>query len=285
MLDVSLNVWMENYLQGRLRKKELEGLIFQYCLDNGRRFCPSYRNRDEYADYLCWLYPRISRSIDHYRETGASFDAYIRALVRWSAREYRSREADHRVTEHAYWDARTADMMVCSDEPVYAERAEPLPAFKPVSNPRQMLVLLLKSYYFISDDFLARAAPAIGVDQERLRRLIDELRTRRLGRDEAIRSLREHIHSQFYRCIAMTARAAAAPVGSAFEEKMRQRLARAEDRLAAMRNRLKSISFGASNRQVAEVLGVPKGTVDSNLHALKLKWGNGNRGGGKGCKK
>jgi DNA-directed RNA polymerase specialized sigma24 family protein len=264
---------MEKYIQGLLKKKEFEGLIFQYCLDNSSRFCPSNWNKEEYTDYLCWLYPRISRSIDRYREMGSSFDTYIRCLVRWSAKEYRSREADHNVTENACWNARTIDMMVYSHEPEpeYVEKSEALPAFKPVSNPRQVLVLLLKSYYFVSDDFLTRIAPAIGVKKEKLLQLIDGLRKRRLNRDEEIRTLQERIHCQFYRCISMTRRAAAAPAGSVFQEKIRQRLARAENRLAAMRKRLKNIRFEASNRQVAEVLGIPKGTVDSNLHALKLK--------------
>ena len=271
MMDLSLNVWMEQYIQGLLEKKAFEGLIFQYCLDNGGRFCPSNWNREEYTDYLCWLYPRISRSIDHYREVGSSFDTYIRCLVRWSVREYRSREADHHVTENACWNARTMDMMVCSNESEYAEGTEIQPVFKPVSNPRQVLVLLLKSYYFVSDDFLTRIAPAIGVKKEKLLQLIDELRKKRLDRDEEIRTLRERIHSQFYRCISMTKRAAAAPAGSAFQEKMQQRQVRAENRLEAMRERLKNIRFEATNRQVAEVLGIPKGTVDSNLHALKMK--------------
>jgi hypothetical protein len=269
MADLSLNVWMEKYIQGSLKKKEFEGLIFQYCLDNRSRFCLPNWDRDEYTDYLCWLYPRISRSIDHYREVGSCFDAYIRCLVRWSAKEYRSREADHTVTENACWNARTVDMMVCSREPEYA--ADTPPAFKPVPNPRQVLILLLKSYYFVSDDFLDRIAPAIGVKKEKLRLLIDELRQRRLVRDEEIRTLRERIHCQFYRCISMTKRAAAAPAGSVFQEKIRQRLIRAKIRLAAMRKRLQSIRHEASNRQVAEVLGIPKGTVDSNLYAIKAK--------------
>ncbi|MDR1374331.1 MAG: hypothetical protein LBJ24_05100 [Treponema sp.] len=271
MPELPLNVWMEEYIRGLLKKKEFEGLIFQYCRDNRDRFCLSNWNKEEYTDYLCWLYPRISRSVDHYRERGSSFDAYIRCLVRLSAREYRSREADHHVTENACWNARTIDMMVCSHEPEYAENAEVLPAFKPVSNPRQVLVLLLKSYYFVSDDFLDRIAPAIGVRKEKLRQLVDELRKRRLLRDEEIRTLQERIHCQFYRCVSMTKRAAAAPAGSAFQEKIRRRLIRAEIRLVAMRKRLSGVRLEASNRQVAEVLGIPKGTVDSNLHAVKTK--------------
>jgi DNA-directed RNA polymerase specialized sigma24 family protein len=271
MQERPLNNLMQQYSWGLLKKKEFEGLIFQYCLDNYKRFNLYRWDKDECTDYLCWLYPRISRAIDNYRNTGFSFDAYIHSLIRWSAREYRSREADHHITECACWDAKAADM-VCSAEAAYDEDPEPREAFKPVVNPRQVLVLLLKSYYFVSDDFISRISPAIGVEQERIRRLIDELRKHRLQREERFRILQERIHCQYYRYIAMTKRTAAAPEGSALREKLRQRRERAKTRLDAMRKRLSAIRLEASNRQVAEVLGVPKGTVDSNLYALKSKW-------------
>jgi hypothetical protein len=207
--------------------------------------------------------------VENYRNRGSSFDAYIRSLVRWSAREYRSREADHLTTEYACWNAKARDTFACSQEPDYPEQPPPL---KPVSNPRQVLVLLLKSYYFVSEDFISRVAPAIGIKEEKLSRLIEELRKRRVKREEEIRTLQERIYTQYYRCLTLEKRINAAPEGSAYQERMKQYRERAEKRLAGMRRRLGSIRLDPSNRQVAEVLGIPKGTVDSNLHAVKLKW-------------
>jgi DNA-binding CsgD family transcriptional regulator len=39
-----------------------------------------------------------------------------------------------------------------------------------------------------------------------------------------------------------------------------------------MRSRIKSIRAEATNSQVAEIIGITKGTVDSNLYKLKTKW-------------
>jgi hypothetical protein len=50
---------------------------------------------------------------------------------------------------------------------------------------------------------------------------------------------------------------------------MEERLERARKRYKAMRKRLGGIRMNASNRIVAEVLGIPKGTVDSGLFAIK----------------
>jgi hypothetical protein len=262
----SLNTLFQQYLGGVLKKKQFEELFFESILESRRRFHLSGWNRDEYIDYICWLYPRISRAVDSYRETGASFDAYISAMIRWSAREYRSRLADHQITESAAWTIRSSEIQVYNSEPEYLDSKS---ALKPVVNPRQILLLLLKSYYFVSDDFLTRMAPSLGMELDKLYQIINNLRNLRLKRDEEIRCFRERIYCQFYRCITFEKRLNAAVEHSAHYARMESQLIRARHRLTTMRKRLAGIRLGATNQQIAEVLGIPKGTVDSNLSALR----------------
>ncbi|QQO11119.1 hypothetical protein [Breznakiella homolactica] len=266
---LTLTEYMNQYTRGFINRKQLEDNIFRFILENARRFNVPRWNQEDYTDYLCWLYPRICRAIENYTDRGSSFDAYIGSLIRWSAREYRSKEADHSALEQAYWNARTMDMVTLNEEPAYPEIQIP---FKTVPNPRQVLILLLKCYYFVSDDFIERVAPAIKVDKIILKKLIEKLRQIRAVRDGEIMGLRERIFNQYYRCISFEERMKAAPEGSAHRENMRDRLQKGRKRLASMRKRLAGMRTEPSNRQVAEVLGVPKGTVDSNLYALKEKW-------------
>jgi DNA-directed RNA polymerase specialized sigma24 family protein len=35
---------------------------------------------------------------------------------------------------------------------------------------------------------------------------------------------------------------------------------------------MEGIRTDATNRQIAEVMGIPKGTVDSNLHMVRARW-------------
>jgi hypothetical protein len=274
----SLNDLFRQYSQGSLEKRCFEELIFRSVLENHQRYRLFDGDREECIDYLCWLYPRISRSIDNYQDTGASFDAYIGALIRYSVREYRSREADRRVTEYSAWKIYSselsswgrADNVLAADteEPEYGER----PPAVLVSNPRQILILLLKSYYFVSDDFAARAASIIGMEKEIVKELLDRLRKQRIERDEAIRTLQERVHCQFYRCITFESRLRAMPADLACHVKMKARLERARRRLAAMKRRLAGIRTDATNRQISEILGVSKGSIDSSLHALRTRW-------------
>jgi hypothetical protein len=273
-----LNDLFKRYTWGDLDKKQLEGLIFEYILENYQCFHLYDWEKDDYVDYLCWLYPRMSRAIDNYQETGSTFEAYIAALVRWSAKEYRSRLADHHITERAAWTLRSSEAAACDSEPEYLP-LESNPG--KVVNPRQILLLLLKSYYFVSEDFLARAAPQLGMKKKQLSGMVHKLRELRMDREEEIRTLQERIYCQFYRCITFEKRLNAVPESSAHYAKMKSRLKRARSRLETMRKRLTGIRRDATNRQIAEVLGIPKGTVDSNLSALKNRIKRINRSGRK----
>ncbi|GHU81245.1 hypothetical protein FACS189468_3390 [Spirochaetia bacterium] len=266
--DQPLTDLLYRYHRGELSKKDLEGHIFQYIQKNTRRFNLYKWHRDECTDYLCWLYPRISGAIDHYQDEGSSFDAYIGALVRLSSREYRLRQTDRRIIEYTWWKTRAEEMMVHDEEPEYPECSG---AFKQVSNPKQVLVLLLKSYFFLSEDFISRIAPAIEMEKEELRHMVNKMRKLRVNRDEEIRGLRERIHCQYYRCVTFEKRRLNAPEGSPEAERMTKILEKARGRHESMRKRLAAMRFEASNREIAEVMGVPKGTVDSNLYAAQQK--------------
>jgi hypothetical protein len=200
------------------------------------------------------------------------------SVIRYSARDYRRKEIEHRLIERVYWEAAAEDLSVHSAEPAYLEEREAggereareFPVLgETVSNPKQVLILLLKSYNMLSDEFVLRAAPLLGIGGEELLHLVDELRSMRIEQDSHIRNFRERIYCQYYRCKTFMRRYHAAPEGSNRKALLQRRLERAEKRLKNMKDYYKTLKTGASNRQIAKLLGVPKGTVDSNLSAIK----------------
>jgi DNA-directed RNA polymerase specialized sigma24 family protein len=263
---LSLNELFKQYSQGTLERKQFEGLLFKFILENHQRFHLYDWEQDDYSDYLCWLYPRMKRAIDSYRETGASFETYIRAIIHWSAKEYHSRLTENLIVEHTAWAIKTTEMAAYDTEPEYLNSTVKI---APVTNPRQILFLLLKSYYFVSDDFLSRIAPAIGVQEEQLVDMITQLRKLREKRDEEIRILQERSYSKFYHCLVYERHLKNIPENSVYYIRIKSRLERTRQRLETIRRRLAKIHRQATNRQIANILGVPKGTVDSTLFLLK----------------
>jgi 5-bromo-4-chloroindolyl phosphate hydrolysis protein len=112
------------------------------------------------------------------------------------------------------------------------------------------------------------------MSKETLMQLVENLRAMRFEQDLEIRSLRERIYGQYFRCKTFEHRRNASPEGTPRYYMMQKRLERAEKRLKGMKKALRAIKSGASNRQVARILGVSKGTIDSTIHAVKYRPGD-----------
>jgi hypothetical protein len=268
MCEKPLSDLYRQYTMKNLSKKDFEGRIFQHLFDNFSRFRIFSGNQDRWNEFLSWLYPRFARAIDKYQDLGSSFDAYITGLVRSAAREYRQRETDHLITENVCWQARAEEMMLFENEPEYLESKKAV-SIPPGINPRQVLFLLLKSYFFVSDEFAKSVALAIGMEGEVVQNMIGELRKRRSAKEAAILDLRERLHSQHYRCLTYQKRIMNMLPGTEYHKRMKDRFERARQRFFAMKKRLERMRTAASNKMIAEVLGIPCGTVDSGLFMLK----------------
>jgi hypothetical protein len=276
----SLNTLYQEYRSGEFGKRDFEGKIFKVILDNLKAFYLFDGNEEESIDYLCWLYPRLSRAIHNYRDNGAPFSTYIGALVRCSTKEYQGRQMDHYITEYAAWTARAADIEVHSPDAEYLEKErkkeekekKPVRLRKLPVRSRPLLLLILRSYFFLSDDFIERAAPFTGLEKEQLLEMIKKLRDRRSLKEEYIRLSQERITTQFYRCIAWEKRLKYLIPGSARYKKIQIQLERARKRLENMRERFNAIKLDATHKQISEVVGISMGTVSSTLFKIKTHW-------------
>jgi hypothetical protein len=267
---ISLNEVTQNYIQGNLTKKEFEEIVFKYILKHYHWFHLD-PDEDRRIDYLCWLYPRISHAIDMYQITGASFESYIKSIIRWTLVEYHVLEQERTLTEQISWIIHAEEIAVCSSENEYItdDENEHATNIQQISNPQQILLLMLKSYYFISDDFLDHAAPVLGMKAEKLHLVFDKMRELRIQHDEKTRMYQERVYSQYYLCLGFEKRIASMMPGSVRREKLQKRLERTRERFINMKKRFSRVSFYATNQQIADVLGAPKGTVDSSLFTLK----------------
>jgi hypothetical protein len=204
----------------------------------------------------------------------------MNGIIQMSAREYRRNTANNSITEYAAWAARVSDQYARQEEPDYTEEKNRIPesaeqqtiiaGSETIKNPRQLLILILKCYYYVSDDFLDRIAPKTGISREKLKEMINSLSIVRARREEELRNMRERVYSQFYRCIIYEKKLSLLPENSIAASKMKLRLEEARRRLESMRKRLSKIRTDATNSQVAKVIGISKGTVDASLHNLRI---------------
>ena len=269
---VSLNNLYSDYLAGLRDKKGIEEAIFK-ALKKETKLLPGW-NVDDYEDYISWLYPRISRAINAYRETSSTFETYIYSLVRLTAKEYRAKLLRNYTAESAAWITQIPDMYAQEPEPEYFEgnfkgNIEMMPL--KFNNPRQLLILVLKCCSYVSPDFAEKISPKLGVQPDELVEMFNWLREQRKKREHEINRLRELANYQFHRCLYYEQTLRAMPEESVFTRRMRERLERRRKGLAHTREKLARLHSDPANCQIAELLGISKGAVDSTLYSMKTR--------------
>jgi len=273
-----LNNLFSLYTSGSITRDDFEGEVYQYFVKNQDKTNFSYWKKDDYEDFLSWFYPRLHKSIDFYRNTGSSFEAFIGTVMRTAGKEYRLRLITKSVTEYSAWSIHVPELYVHEETQAYSyEKKDDTVSQKAIEyngrkNPKQLLALILKCYCHVSDDFIDRIAGHIGIDREKLKEMIEKLRSMRQKRDDEIYLMRERIYCQYYRCVVYEKRLSYIPENSNAHLKLKLRLEKARKRLESMRKRMSNIRTDATNREVAEVIGVSKGSIDSSLYNLKARW-------------
>jgi len=278
MQQISINDLYSQYRSGEIKREEFEGNIYSYLVNNQDKTCLSHWKNDEYEDYVSWFYPSLQRAIDSYNETGASFEAFMHKFLLISSKEYHVRITTRSVIEYSAWSARVGELYAREESPAYLhEKTESVIQQliidkKGRKNTRRILALILKCYHYVSDDFLDKISGVIGVDKKELREMVMKIRRIRQKRDDEIYQMKERIYRQYYRCIIYEKRLLLLHENTILYNKMFLRLEKARQRLEKMRVRMSKIRTDASNKQVADVIGIKKGTVDASLFKLKAKW-------------
>jgi len=267
----TLNELYADYAAGLMNKKDFEGSIFRTIQENVHCFGLVGWTREDSDDYISSLYQRISRAIDAYRETGSSFESYIGSMVRLTAREYRSRQMSGYCEEAAAWIAHLPEMYVCEHEVEYDEHSVETEDAMQLNTPRQLLILILKCSNYISEEFLEKIAPRLSIDSDTLGAMINSLKRRQEKRAMDIAELREKINNQFYRCILYEKKLQVLLPDCALAQRLKKQLKAGRRRLEKTRKLLARSRSDPSNAQIAQLLGIAKGTVDSVLYNLKAQ--------------
>jgi hypothetical protein len=278
MQKISINDLYSRYISGEIKRAEFEGSLYAYLVNNQDKTCLCHWKNDEYEDYISWFYPGLHKAIDSYNETGSSFEAFMHKFMLVSSKEYHVRITTKNVIEYSAWSARVGELYAHEEAPVYLhEKAESVIKQliidkKGRKNTRRILALILKCYHYVSDDFLDKISAAIGIDKNELREMVMKIRAMRQKRDDEIYHMKERIYRQYYRCIIYEKRLLLVQENTLIYNKLLVRLEKARQRLENMRRRVAKIRTDASNKQVADVIGIKKGTVDASLFKLKAKW-------------
>lgn len=225
------------------------------------------KGEDEVSEFLLDFHGRIPRLLERFRSRGLPFRHFLLRTLRWQWNTFKAERARLRRVD-LLTSTTWAVEEVSEAEPEFdAEESQPTVALEPVD--RQRLVLLaLKASTYLNDRQIEVVSRQSGTDLAWLQACQHRLNTTTLPRVHRNHSLVER------RGEVLSKRLLAED--EARREFDPERRARCERRAQLYRSRLASLdhqkqvlSLSPTHRELANLLGMPKGTVDSSLYHLK----------------
>jgi DNA-directed RNA polymerase specialized sigma24 family protein len=233
------------------------------------------------SEIFCEIYRRIPRMIDSFVYRGSTFEVYLHMSIRRATCTYfynSKRNRDLRnYSEKMYFDeleTEPDDRMIPADDtlinPEYSKyfcmddkRKIPIEYLR-----RRLLCLIFKNAWFCSPSHIRKAAEVTGVGYNWLYEKIEFLRasmhsrSRRHSRLSRLRKenmARAHIYQNAGDSCFVT------------EERQlyQQRCSAARRRMRSLSRELYNVPMAPTHTEIAKVLAIPKGSVDSGLHYLR----------------
>ncbi len=293
--------WSERVLTcqrtGEGRRALLDELA-TYTYRYPRRKLPTL-DEDAPGEFYLFCHDKLEQLIVRFRDRGKPFEHYLNSVLSWQLRSFLAKRRD---SEHAWQTALRSRLW---DEP---EAAQPPPAAAPARRPqrrgqsnvrpfpgaaaaplrgghhprgqappaavsetarRRLLYGVLKTGHHLEERQLAAAAQTLGCELPRLRFLIEQLRRGRAAAHRRLHLLRERRNRAFAQLQLWSAAAHQAVDGGHHRAHALKRAARHRRAVETAQAEISRVRVAPSNREIAALLGIPKGTVDTGLYWLR----------------
>ena len=247
---------------GVVRNKILEE-VFSHLRRHGRK------GEDEVSEFLLKFHEKIPGVLARFRPQGLPFRHFLLRTLRWQWNTFRSECSRER---RQAWLATDTGVGWPEGECLAEPSSPPWdPGQVPPLNPssvKRLVLLILKASPFLEEGHLEALSAHTGTELAWLQacqRRLKETTEQRRGRRELVTLKRSEAY--YKRLMAEDdARREVDPIRRQIHER---RAVRYRRRLSNLSREQVAISSAPTHRELAHLLGVPKGTVDSSLHHLK----------------
>ena len=259
-------------------KQALLQELATYTYHYPRRRIP-HLDEDTSGEFYLFCHRKLEHLVERFRERGIPFEHYLNSVLSWQLRTFlakrnRAEQAWQASLRNPLWDCSETTGAAADDGTGTAEPRPTQPArahrfrMPATARQRRLLYAVLKAGHGLDDAEIDRAAAATGCPTDRLHRLVSDLAQRGAAKRRRQQMLRERRNHAFAELNIWSA--------VAHQETDPDRRARAVARAARHRRTMKSaqaelarVRVAPSNRDIGDLLSVPKGTVDTGLYWLK----------------
>jgi hypothetical protein len=234
-------------------------------------------DEDACGDFYLFIHPRLIRLIGRFRDQGKPFESYLWAVLSWQLRNFarERRRGEHTWNTLLRLDPGTgvaADAQSADDCGLDAGRVAACFGrhIRSDADRRNFLFLSLKCSRMLDQDSAPVLAAVAGIATAELlahAAVLRDMGASRERRMETFRCRRNRAYAQ--------ARLLEAELRNETDQERRDAmtatLSRVRRRMSTAMHRMARVGLAPTNLEIARVLAVPKGTVDSGLFWLKRK--------------
>ena len=245
----------------------------------------AYSQEDDAGEFYLYFYPRLLRLLARYRDRGVPFEHYFHSVLYWNWKSYRRqwRKAERRwsaASRHEFWDVPEEEHQIpgslgwekgSSDSWQSLFQIDESGMIAGASARRRFLFLSLRFCCALSPDHVARIAALTDYDAAWITEKVNILQSRLESREKRLRGLRERRNWALFRRILLQDEFLREPIPGSRRE-LQKRIRKLAQRSALASKEISRIPRFPTHQAIADVLAVPKGTVDTGLRWCKKRW-------------
>ncbi len=277
-----------SYRNGSTDKKELVEAISMFVYKFPMRV---YKwKEDDCSDFFSYFFPKISKMIETFEIRDIPFEAYLVKTLKLQIKTFAAKKTAYEISmrilrNKEFWEHENqGDSPFCSESGTEYKGSESgiisgfLSDILSHSKPgitrdstlkKRMLMLTLKNMQAVQESEIAAVSAILDCDSKWLLSAIESLNNMRMEKTGRRKMLDERRNRHFCRlCMLHENFCMAASLEE--KEKLYSDIARAKSSIDKIARKIDMIPTGPTHQDIAEVMNIPKGSVDSGLFYLKL---------------
>jgi DNA-directed RNA polymerase specialized sigma24 family protein len=235
---------------------------------------------DDCGEFYLFFYPRLLRSISRFRDRGKPFEWYFNSILHWHYKVYCSRKRKDQTRWAAarnvlFWEFPDAYQSAFAPETFtnLPGTIIPLDRFggsRESTCRKRILYLALKNAKQMDDSAIGWISELTGIEERRLLAMVENLRANLYKRELRLHTLYRR-QNRIFTKIYLLQRDLQWEVDPEIKSGIAVSLCKLRTSLRSVQRRIRRVRLHPSNREIAELLQVPKGTVDTSLYWLRRR--------------
>ncbi len=238
------------------------------------------QNEDRKSDFVTWLYPKLGTMIDRYDPARSRFETYIGNICRLYFRTFLRQQYRTSAEEAVFSDpefvhyseAESSETetevlsriaAVAESDPAYLIKKRT--AHAEALRRKKILLLACKAAPFLNDQLIVQIGEITGYGENTIRLLTENLKKecfKKISQNLLYRQKRNYYFLRSRRC---EIELSGLETGCSRYERLKKEYSYCRDQWLRCRNKTWTHSQVPSNRTIARITGICRGTVDSTL--------------------